>query len=58
MEKDVKTLGTLLEEFVVTDLARTGASAPQFLDSDELYKSNMHYNGKPLFNKVLQENNQ
>ena len=56
---DIKTLGTLIEEFVATDLARTGAEAPQFLDSDELYKSNMYYNGKPLFNKILtKENNQ
>ena len=52
---DIKTLGTLIEEFVASDLARTGTTAPQFIDSDELYKSNMYYNGKPLFKKVLEQ---
>jgi len=61
---DVKTFGTLVKEFLATELARTGSKAPgEFISEDDMTEYNIEYQGKPIFEGIFnspkkEENNE
>jgi hypothetical protein len=61
---DVKTFGTLVKEFLATELARTGAKAPgEYISEDDMTEYNIEYQGKPIFEGIFnspkkEENNE
>jgi hypothetical protein len=53
---DVKTFGTLLQEFAVTEAIRTGTSVPsEYLPKEKITQFDLEYQGKPLFEGKLFE---
>jgi hypothetical protein len=61
---DVKTFGTLVKEFLATELARTGSKAPgEFISEDDMTEYSIEYQGKPIFEGIFnspkkEENNE
>ena len=51
---DVKTFGTLLQEFAVTEAIRTGTSVPsEYLPKEKITQFDLEYQGKPLFEGIF-----
>ena len=51
---DIKTFGTLLQEFAVTEAIRTGTSVPsEYLPKEKITQFDLEYQGKPLFEGIF-----
>ena len=53
---DVKTFGTLLQEFAITEAIRTGTTVPsEYLPKEKISQFDLEYQGKPLFEGIFNQ---